>query len=63
MKVRVLSGPAMLRQAAMDAVKQWIYKPYVLNGKPVEVLTTVNLIFALGEKPQPSQMPPSPATQ
>jgi TonB family protein len=61
-ELQIVSGPAMLRQAAMDAVKQWTYKPYIFNGKPVEVLTTVNVIFTLGDKPQPSQMPPSPAT-
>jgi TonB family protein len=63
MKVHVISGPAMLQRAALDAVKQWIYKPYVLNGKPVEVLTKVNVIFTLGDKPQPIQTPPPPATQ
>jgi len=46
--LRVLSGPAMLRQAALDAVKTWQYKPYLLNGEPVEVETTVNVIFTLG---------------
>ncbi|MGA3263481.1 MAG: TonB family protein [Terracidiphilus sp.] len=45
--LRVVSGPAMLRQAAVDAVKTWRYKPYVLNNEPVEVETTVNVIFAL----------------
>jgi periplasmic protein TonB len=38
----------MLRQAALDAVKTWRYKPYLLNGEPVEVDTTVNVIFSLG---------------
>jgi protein TonB len=46
--LRVVSGPAMLQQAAMDAVKTWIYKPYLLDGQPVEVETTVNVIFSLG---------------
>ena len=46
--LRVISGPAMLQQAAMDAVKQWRYKPYLLNNEPVEVETTVNVIFSLG---------------
>jgi len=46
--LRVLSGPPMLRQAALDAVKTWQYKPYLLNGDPVEVETTVNVIFSLG---------------
>jgi periplasmic protein TonB len=46
--LRVISGPAMLQQAAMDAVKTWRYKPYLLNNEPVEVETTVNVIFSLG---------------
>jgi protein TonB len=46
-KLRVASGPAMLRQAALDAVRDWRYRPYELNGEPVEVETTVNVIFAL----------------
>ena len=46
--LRVVSGPAMLQQAALDAVKQWRYKPYLLNNEPVEVETTVNVIFTLG---------------
>ena len=46
--LRVVSGPAMLQQAAMDAVKTWRYRPYLLNNEPVEVETTVNVIFTLG---------------
>jgi protein TonB len=46
--LRIASGPAMLQQAAIDAVKTWRYKPYLLNGQPVEVETTVNVVFALG---------------
>jgi protein TonB len=46
--LRVVSGPAMLQQAAMDAVKSWRYRPYLLNNDPVEVETTVNVIFTLG---------------
>ena len=45
--LRVVEGPAMLRQAALDAVKQWCYRPYMLNGQPVEVETTVNVQFTL----------------
>ena len=45
--VRVVSGDAMLQQAAIDAVKQWRYQPYVLDGKPVEVETMVNVAFTL----------------
>jgi protein TonB len=45
---RVVSGSTMLRQAALDAVKSWRYKPYVLDGEPVEVETTVSVSFNLG---------------
>jgi protein TonB len=46
--LRVISGPPMLQQAAMDAVRSWRYRPYLLNGDPVEVETTVNVVFNLG---------------
>jgi protein TonB len=45
--LRVLGGPALLQQAALDAVKQWRYRPYVLDGQPVEVETTINVQFTL----------------
>jgi protein TonB len=46
--LRVVSGPTMLQQAALEAVSQWRYKPYLLNGEPVDVETSVNVIFTLG---------------
>ena len=46
--LHVVSGPAMLQQSAMDAVRTWRYRPYLLNNEPVEVDTTVNVIFTLG---------------
>jgi protein TonB len=46
--LRVISGPAMLQQSAMDAVRSWRYRPYMLNGDPVEVETSVNVVFTLG---------------
>jgi len=46
--LRVMSGPSVLQQAALDAVSHWRYRPYLLNGEPVEVETTVNVIFSLG---------------
>ena len=46
--LRAVSGPAMLRQAAVDAVRNWRYKPYKLNNQPVEIETTINVIFTLG---------------
>lgn len=45
--LRVMSGPPMLRQAALDAVKQWRYRPYLLNGQPVEVETAVEVDFTM----------------
>jgi len=46
--LRVVSGNAMLQSSAMEAVRNWRYKPYLLNGEPVEVDTTVNVVFNLG---------------
>jgi len=43
-----ISGPPLLMKSAMDAVRQWTYKPTLLNGEPVEVDTTVSVIFTLG---------------
>jgi protein TonB len=45
--LHVLSGPPMLQQAAIDAVKTWRYRPYTLNKEPVEVETTVSVIFRI----------------
>ena len=45
--LRVISGHPMLVPAAMDAVKQWRYKPYYLNGEPVAVETTITVNFTL----------------
>jgi TonB family protein len=47
-ELKVMSGPPELQQAAADAVRTWVYRPYLLNGTPVEVNTTVNVVFALG---------------
>jgi TonB family protein len=43
----VLTGEPVLVQAAQDAVKQWIYKPTLLNGNPVEVITQIDVNFTL----------------
>lgn len=45
--LQVVSGHPMLQQAALDAVRQWRYKPYYLNGEPVEVDTTITVKFSL----------------
>jgi len=46
--LQILSGHPMLAQAAIEAVKQWRYRPYMLNGEPIEVETQVTVNFSLG---------------
>ncbi len=43
--LHVVSGPPMLQQAALDAIKYWIYRPYMLNNIPVEFETTISVVF------------------
>jgi len=43
----VVSGPPLLQASALEAVKQWRYQPTLLNGEPVEVETTIDVIFSL----------------
>ena len=43
----VISGDPLLIQAAMDATKRYVYKPTMLNGQAVEVLTNVEIVFRL----------------
>jgi peptidyl-prolyl cis-trans isomerase A (cyclophilin A) len=43
--LKIVTGAEQLQQAALDAVRQWRYRPYLLNGQPVAARTTVNLIF------------------
>ncbi len=45
--LQLVSGHPMLVPAAVEAVKQWRYRPYLLNGQPVEVETTITVIFTL----------------
>jgi periplasmic protein TonB len=51
-QLQFVSGPPLLMKAAMDAVKQWRYQPTVLNGEPVEVDTTIDVVFSLGQAGQ-----------
>ncbi len=44
--IELVSGHPLLVPAAMDAVRQWVYQPTLLNGKPVEVITTVDVFFS-----------------
>ncbi len=45
--VKVLNGDAQLARSAADAVKQWKYKPYLLNGEPVEIQTQITVKFKM----------------
>lgn len=47
--LKVISGPSELQQSALDAVRQWKYKPFLVNGNPVEVETTINVIYSLAK--------------
>ena len=48
--VRVISGDPVLATGATEAVKQWKYKPYLLNGEPIAVETQVTVRFTLDAK-------------
>jgi periplasmic protein TonB len=45
--LQLIEGHPMLVEAAINAVRQWQYKPYLLSGEPVEVETTVSVNFHL----------------
>jgi protein TonB len=47
-QLEVISGHPLLVQSALDAVRQWRYKPTTLNGDPVEVDTTITVTFTMG---------------
>ncbi len=47
-KLEYVSGPALLMASAMSAVREWKYRPTMLNGQPVEVDTTVQVVFSMG---------------
>ena len=46
--VTIISGPEALRQVTVDAVKQWIYRPYLVNGKPASVEMTTGITSSFG---------------
>jgi len=48
-ELSVISGHPLLVRAALDAVQQWRYRPTLLNGEPVEVDTTIDVIFSLNQ--------------
>jgi protein TonB len=47
MNLSVASGHPLLVPAALDAVRQWRYRPTLLNGEPVEVITQIDVNFTL----------------
>jgi periplasmic protein TonB len=47
--LKVVKGHPLLVQAALDAVKNWVYRPTLLNGEPVEVSTTIDVNFTLSQ--------------
>jgi len=47
--LEVVSGPKELQQSSLDAVRQWTYKPYLVNGDPVEIKTTISVIYQLAK--------------
>jgi len=48
-RLSIVSGHPLLIDAAIRAVQQWKYRPTLLNGVPVEVLTQITINFALGQ--------------
>jgi TonB family protein len=62
-EIAVVSGHPLLLQASLDAVRQWRYEPTLLSGQPVEVDSTIDVIFALNQDkaaPESSDTGPSP---
>ena len=47
--ISVTGGPQELVQSSIDAVQQWVYKPTLLNGEPVAVITTVDVNYTLAQ--------------
>jgi TonB family protein len=45
--LQLVSGPEVLAKSAWSAVKEWTYKPYLLNGEPVDVETTITVHYSL----------------
>jgi protein TonB len=47
--LQLISGHPLLARAAIDAVKQWVYQPTLLNGEPVEVIAPIDVSFTLNQ--------------
>jgi protein TonB len=45
--LRIISGHSLFKQSVLDAVKQWRYRPTLLNGEPIDVITTITVNFTL----------------
>ena len=48
-EMKVVRGPRELQKSALDAVKQWRWQPYLLNGEPIEVETDITVVYSLGK--------------
>jgi TonB family protein len=48
-ELKVISGPKELQQSALDAVRQWTYRPFLVNGAPVDVKTTIHVVYMLAK--------------
>jgi TonB family protein len=59
-ELQYISGPPLLMRAAMDAVRQWRYTPFLLNGQPVEVDTSIDVKFSLASSAS-GEAPSAPA--
>jgi hypothetical protein len=46
-ELKLLSGNPLLAPSVLEAVRQWIYEPTLLNGEPVELIATISVIFRL----------------
>ena len=46
-QMEIISGDPLLVKSSLDAVRQWKYRPTLLNGEPVEVDTTIDVVYAL----------------
>ena len=47
--LQVIGGHPLLARAALEAVRQWVYQPTLLNGQPVEVIAPIDVNFTLGQ--------------
>jgi len=62
-ELQIVSGPPLLQQAALDAVKTWRYRPYLVMGEPVQVETLILFNFGTGVSAGQQQQQPANPTQ